>query len=167
MGATAVGPLPDGPPEGLPDGIDDRYHMLVYNGTFYPLADNLSLLRNLSGLYPEEQLYNVPVHIVLLLTLFYVSISVAAIVGNGLVLWVVATSRRMQSVTNTFIANLALADVIIGLFAIPFQVSAAGHSRGPFGPSRRRGLSSNTTLKIFAIVSGSILGRLCSRLAVA
>ena len=27
-----------------------------------------------------------------------------------------------QSVTNFFIANLALADVIIGLFAIPFQV---------------------------------------------
>ena len=30
-----------------------------------------------------------------------------------------------QSVTNFFIANLALADVIIGLFAIPFQFQAA------------------------------------------
>lgn len=29
----------------------------------------------------------------------------------------------MQTVTNLFIANLALADVVIGMFAIPFQVS--------------------------------------------
>ena len=31
----------------------------------------------------------------------------------------------LQSVTNYFIANLALADVIIGVFAIPFQFQAA------------------------------------------
>ena len=33
----------------------------------------------------------------------------------------------LQSVTNFFIANLALADVIIGLFAIPFQVCHDDH----------------------------------------
>ena len=32
---------------------------------------------------------------------------------------------NFQSVTNYFIANLALADVIIGVFAIPFQFQAA------------------------------------------
>ncbi|XP_072154529.1 neuromedin-K receptor isoform X2 [Bemisia tabaci] len=31
----------------------------------------------------------------------------------------------MQNVTNCFIANLALADIVIGLFAIPFQFQAA------------------------------------------
>lgn len=31
----------------------------------------------------------------------------------------------MRTVTNMFIANLALADIIIGLFAIPFQFQAA------------------------------------------
>ncbi|ODM90740.1 Neuropeptide Y receptor [Orchesella cincta] len=34
-------------------------------------------------------------------------------------------SPRMRTVTNMFIANLALADIIIGLFAIPFQFQAA------------------------------------------
>lgn len=34
-------------------------------------------------------------------------------------------SRRMRTVTNMFIANLALADFIIGLFTIPFQFQAA------------------------------------------
>ena len=33
-------------------------------------------------------------------------------------------TNHIQSVTNYFIANLALADVIIGLFAIPFQVTS-------------------------------------------
>ena len=41
--------------------------------------------------------------------------------GNGMVILIVLTSRRMQTVTNYFIANLALADVVIGLFSIPFQ----------------------------------------------
>ncbi|ODM95717.1 Neuropeptide FF receptor 1 [Orchesella cincta] len=31
----------------------------------------------------------------------------------------------MRTVTNMFIANLALADIIIGLFTIPFQFQAA------------------------------------------
>ena len=38
-----------------------------------------------------------------------------------MVILIVLTSRRMQTVTNYFIANLALADVVIGLFSIPFQ----------------------------------------------
>ncbi|KAJ9594923.1 hypothetical protein L9F63_013783 [Diploptera punctata] len=69
-----------------------------------------------------HNLYEVPTGVTALLSLFYGSISVIAVVGNSLVMWIVATSRRMQNVTNCFIANLALADIVIGLFAIPFQV---------------------------------------------
>ena len=50
-----------------------------------------------------------------------ITIFVLNIVGNGMVILIVMTSRRMQTVTNYFIANLALADVVIGLFSIPFQ----------------------------------------------
>ena len=42
-----------------------------------------------------------------------------------MVILIVLTSRRMQTVTNYFIANLALADVVIGLFSIPFQFQVA------------------------------------------
>lgn len=64
-----------------------------------------------------------PTEVILILSLFYGSISIVAVVGNFLVIWIVATTRQMQTVTNLFIANLALADVVIGMFAIPFQVS--------------------------------------------
>nr|XP_024215932.1 neuropeptide Y receptor type 1-like [Halyomorpha halys] len=75
--------------------------------------------------YEDETLYEVPGGIIVLLSVFYGTISVVAVVGNFLVMWIVATSRRMQNVTNCFIANLALADIVIGLFAIPFQFQAA------------------------------------------
>lgn len=75
-----------------------------------------------SSVSGDEELYEVPASLVAFLSVCYVSISVAAVVGNGLVIWVIATSRRMRNVTNYYIANLALADIVIGLFAIPFEV---------------------------------------------
>ncbi|ALC43134.1 Lkr [Drosophila busckii] len=72
-----------------------------------------------------ERLYTAPVEIVALLSIFYGSISIMAVIGNTLVIWVVATTRQMRTVTNMYIANLAFADVIIGLFSIPFQFQAA------------------------------------------
>ncbi|KAF6211618.1 hypothetical protein GE061_012131 [Apolygus lucorum] len=86
--------------------------------------ENPELLQNCTnGTFEdyEENNYDVPVAIVALLFVFYGTISVVAVVGNFLVMWIVATSRRMQNVTNCFIANLAMADIVIGLFAIPFQ----------------------------------------------
>ncbi|KAJ2947015.1 hypothetical protein O0L34_g16359 [Tuta absoluta] len=73
----------------------------------------------------RDTLYDVPTSMIVLLSFLYGSISVLAVVGNFLVMWIVATSRRMQSVTNCYIANLALADIVIGLFAVPFQFQAA------------------------------------------
>ncbi|KAH8270605.1 hypothetical protein KR018_012221, partial [Drosophila ironensis] len=72
-----------------------------------------------------ERLYAAPAEIVALLSIFYGGISIVAVIGNTLVIWVVATTRQMRTVTNMYIANLALADVIIGLFCIPFQFQAA------------------------------------------
>lgn len=72
-----------------------------------------------------DVLYDVPVGLVVLLSVFYGTISVLAVIGNSLVIWIVLTTKQMQTITNMFIANLALADVIIAMFAIPFQFQAA------------------------------------------
>lgn len=70
----------------------------------------------------DDYIYDVPLGLVLLLSFFYGTISLLAVIGNSLVIWIVVTTRTMQTVTNWYIANLAMADVIIGAFAIPFQV---------------------------------------------
>ncbi|XP_059478219.1 neuromedin-K receptor-like [Neocloeon triangulifer] len=74
----------------------------------------------------EGSLFQVPTAMVVLLSICYGAISVVAVVGNSLVIWVIVCSRRMQrSATNCFIANLAMADIAIGLFSVPFQFQAA------------------------------------------
>ena len=49
--------------------------------------------------------------------------SFVAVTGNSLVMYIIIF-KRMRTVTNMYIANLAMADVIIGLLAIPFQFQA-------------------------------------------
>ncbi|QQP57560.1 Neuropeptide receptor A23, partial [Caligus rogercresseyi] len=72
-----------------------------------------------------NQIYDVPTGIVVLLSIFYGGISLIAVLGNALVIFIVSTSSRMKSIINYFICNLALADIVIGVFSIPFQFQAA------------------------------------------
>ncbi|KAF0288286.1 Tachykinin-like peptides receptor 99D [Amphibalanus amphitrite] len=73
----------------------------------------------------SEPLYDVPTAVIVVLSVFYGSVSVIAVLGNGLVLWILCTSRRMRTTMNYFIGNLAVADIIIGVFSIPFQFQSA------------------------------------------
>ena len=57
--------------------------------------------------------------------LLYGGISMVSIYGNSLVIWVVSTTKTMQTVHNGLIANLACSDIIIAIFCIPFQFYAA------------------------------------------
>lgn len=90
-----------------------------------PIERRLKILSENGTDINHPKIYNVPVSIVVILAILYGSISLIAIIGNGLVILVIARDKRMQTVTNIFIANLAIADVIIGLFATPFQFQPA------------------------------------------
>ena len=68
-------------------------------------------------------LYQFPASLTCFFIILYVVTSIVAVTGNCLVIYVVLR-KRLKTVTNLFIANLALADVIIGTFAIPFQFQA-------------------------------------------
>ncbi|ELU06581.1 hypothetical protein CAPTEDRAFT_181725 [Capitella teleta] len=72
-----------------------------------------------------ELLYYVPTGLVVLLSILYGSISILSVVGNFLVILVIIKNKSMQTVTNFFFANLSVADVMIGIFSIPFQFQAA------------------------------------------
>jgi len=72
-----------------------------------------------------EELYEVSPGLVALLSILYGLIAVVTVVGNALVILVIVRNRSMQTVTNFFIANLSVADEMIGIFSIPFQFQAA------------------------------------------
>ncbi|BFZ05777.1 hypothetical protein BsWGS_08816 [Bradybaena similaris] len=78
-----------------------------------------------SGNESSWEPYDVPTGLICLLAFLYGSISMLTVIGNGLVILVIVKNMRMHTVTNIFISNLAVADVIIGLFSIPFQFQAA------------------------------------------
>lgn len=59
---------------------------------------------------------------VILLSFAYGIISLLAVLGNSCIIYIILRNRRMHSVTNYFICNLALADCLVACFAIPFQV---------------------------------------------
>jgi hypothetical protein len=71
---------------------------------------------SLNSTYPEE-------HSKLTIAIIgslYGLISLIGITGNCLVVYVVCVRKSMQSVTNLFIMNLALSDVLVCLLAVPF-----------------------------------------------
>ncbi|KAF2893750.1 hypothetical protein ILUMI_12423 [Ignelater luminosus] len=50
----------------------------------------------------------------------YSVIFVVAMIGNGIICYIVVSSPRMRSVTNYFIMNLAVGDILITIFCVPF-----------------------------------------------
>ncbi|CAG7822996.1 unnamed protein product, partial [Allacma fusca] len=53
--------------------------------------------------------------------ILYNTVFIAAVLGNVLVCYVVFSSPRMRTVTNYLIANLALGDLLMAIFCVPFS----------------------------------------------
>jgi len=52
----------------------------------------------------------------------YAVIFVLAIAGNSLVIATLAHDRRMRTVTNLFLLNLAVSDLLLAVFCMPFTL---------------------------------------------
>ncbi|XP_056303138.1 adenosine A2a receptor b [Danio aesculapii] len=50
-------------------------------------------------------------------------IAILAVAGNVLVCWAVCLNSNLQSITNFFVVSLAVADIAVGVLAIPFAVT--------------------------------------------
>lgn len=110
-----------------PNDID-----LMAESRWFQLLSNISTdssVTSISDAMPrrEEQLYQVPYHFIILLSLAYGLVSLSAVLGNFLVLWGVVRSSKLRTVTTMYIANLAIADILIGALAIPFQFQVSFH----------------------------------------
>lgn len=66
--------------------------------------------------------------------LFYIAILVFAVLGNSVVVYVVCSTAKMRTVTNYFIANLAVGDLCMAIFCVPFSfISILILQYWPFG----------------------------------
>lgn len=62
-----------------------------------------------------------PVHLIFMIS-SYVFICVVGLIGNGLVIYVVLRFSKMKTVTNLYILNLAVSDVLF-LISLPFLIT--------------------------------------------
>ncbi|XP_076273639.1 cholecystokinin receptor-like isoform X2 [Rhynchophorus ferrugineus] len=56
---------------------------------------------------------------------FYGIIFLLAVIGNTLIILTLAQNRRMRTVTNLFLLNLAVSDLLLGVFCMPFTLIGA------------------------------------------
>nr|XP_039333875.1 substance-K receptor isoform X2 [Saimiri boliviensis boliviensis] len=58
----------------------------------------------------------------------YLALVLVAVTGNATVIWIILAHRRMRTVTNYFIVNLALADLCMAAFNATFNFVYASHN---------------------------------------
>lgn len=83
----------------------------------------------LEGLEDSTQLVGVQV----VLILAYSTIILFGVSGNSLVIYVVYKFRNLHTVTNFFIANLAVADLLVNALCLPFTLMATLSGEWKFG----------------------------------
>ncbi|XP_062872062.1 neuromedin-K receptor [Trichomycterus rosablanca] len=74
-----------------------------------------------------------PVWRVALWSVAYSLVTVVSVLGNLVVIWIILAHRRMRTVTNYFLLNLALADVSMAALNTPVNFVYAAHGDWYFG----------------------------------
>lgn len=82
------------------------------------------LLNDSMGLYPPGFHTDITKHLGVQITLItaYSLIILLGLLGNALVIYMIVRNRSMRTVTNFFIANLALADLLVDTLCLPFTL---------------------------------------------
>ncbi|XP_078680025.1 neuropeptide FF receptor 2-like [Branchiostoma floridae x Branchiostoma belcheri] len=93
----------------------------VYNMTDNNNNNTTTAVGNCEDMVANPK-YKQSLPIVVLLIVVYVLVILACLCGNGLVCIVVAKNRSMRTVTNYFIANLAVTDLLVGVFCMPITL---------------------------------------------
>ncbi|KAG8183139.1 hypothetical protein JTE90_029497 [Oedothorax gibbosus] len=80
-----------------------------------------------------NQPYILPWYQQLLWTLLFAVMIMVAILGNVIVMWIIVAHRRMRTVTNLFLLNLAIADFLLASGNATFNFIFMLNSHWPFG----------------------------------
>ncbi|XP_026067153.1 neuropeptide FF receptor 2a isoform X2 [Carassius auratus] len=81
--------------------------------------------------YVGYYLHQPPVAAVFIVS--YLLIFLVCMVGNGVVCFIVLRSKNMRTVTNLFILNLAISDLLVGIFCMPTTLLDNIITGWPFG----------------------------------
>lgn len=120
---------------GVYSGFDSNYSFDTY-APAYPYNVNFNVTFNIENITCDEflvkELSNPYFQSVVYV--LYTSILLVGLFGNGIVCYIVQSLPRMRTVTNFFIANLAVGDILMASFCImPSYLSQLILHHWPFG----------------------------------
>ncbi|XP_022238764.1 cholecystokinin receptor-like [Limulus polyphemus] len=96
------------------------------NPVFHSLTTNSSKVANDNDTQNDSNKHSfVGIEEKICLIFLYCIIFLLAIVGNMLVIITLAINKRMRTVTNVFLMNLAISDMLLGVFCMPFTLAGA------------------------------------------
>uniref|UniRef100_A0A8K9V5B0 Neuropeptide FF receptor 1 n=1 Tax=Oncorhynchus mykiss TaxID=8022 RepID=A0A8K9V5B0_ONCMY len=91
------------------------------------------LYQNLSFNITYVDLYLHEPSVAVVFIVSYLLIFLVCMVGNGVVCFIVLRSKNMRTVTNLFILNLAISDLLVGIFCMPTTLVDNIITGWPFG----------------------------------
>lgn len=113
----------------LPDPQENIINETIFSGNFNPVENNSNdnftltfdtdMTTSNSLNCSDNELLKHTIEVTVIYCFGYFVIFVLGIFGNCFVVAVVARSPRMRTVTNYFIVNLALADILVIIFCLP------------------------------------------------
>lgn len=109
---------------------DDEYMNVSY-GITYDSAYMSDSFMNVS--FDNVPLIRQPAHMIVIFALAYGLVFIFALLGNILVIAVIFKDPTMRNVTNYFILNLAVADILVAIFVLPITLLANIFSGWRFG----------------------------------
>ena len=71
--------------------------------------------------YPYED-YTQLLWVQLLFILSYLIIIFLSVTGNMMVIWTICRNKHMRTVTNYYILNLAISDLLVSIFVMPLKL---------------------------------------------
>ncbi|XP_038062064.1 substance-P receptor-like [Patiria miniata] len=83
--------------------------------------------------YYNEPMYNEPIWLQVLFGVFFGLVTVLGIGGNAIVCYIVLGHRRMRTVTNYFVVNLAVSDQLMAVMCVNFTFYTTLYMTWPFG----------------------------------
>lgn len=72
----------------------------------------------------SSESFDMPTYAQVVMIFMYATITILAVGGNAIVVYIVLAYQRMRTVTNYFIVNLSISDIIMSCVCIPFTFIA-------------------------------------------
>ncbi|KAH9495310.1 Tachykinin-like peptides receptor 99D [Bulinus truncatus] len=105
----------------------------VSNTSMVNLSSDVNLTSAKNGSGDESDSYVLPWWQQTIFYTMFIFMFIIAAGGNVIVVWIVLAHKRMRTVTNYFLVNLAIADVLISIFNVLFHFTFNMYQNWFFG----------------------------------